>query len=167
MVRTVARNSVEKCPDSGATSSTRGCAVAISFLKCRSVPNGVVGRGLFAHLDLAIADLDRIDAERRTGMGEAGPRDQFIDRGEIAHGRMVRRPTARRPNLAAMLAQAADRHHDVGSAADRRDIASVLHGRRRPPLAGPSIPRLQTRLVHFLLRCDKNMNILHTSGRVG
>ena len=42
MVRTVARNSVEKCPDSGATIITRGCTVAMSFLKCRSVPNGVL-----------------------------------------------------------------------------------------------------------------------------
>ena len=42
MVCTVARSSVAKWPDSGATMSTRGCAVAMSFLKCSSVPNGVV-----------------------------------------------------------------------------------------------------------------------------
>ena len=41
MVRTVARNSVAKWPDSGAISSTRGCAWSMSFLKCSSVPNGV------------------------------------------------------------------------------------------------------------------------------
>jgi len=28
-----------ECPDKGATSSTRGCAISMSFLKCRSVPN--------------------------------------------------------------------------------------------------------------------------------
>jgi hypothetical protein len=41
MVRTVARKSVAKWPDSGATSNTRGCASTMSFLKCSSVPNGV------------------------------------------------------------------------------------------------------------------------------
>jgi hypothetical protein len=41
MVRTVARNKVAKWPDSGATTSTRGCAWLTSFLKCSSVPNGV------------------------------------------------------------------------------------------------------------------------------
>ena len=41
MVRTVARSSVAKWPDSGAINSTRGCASAMSFLKCSSVPKGV------------------------------------------------------------------------------------------------------------------------------
>jgi hypothetical protein len=41
MVRTVARNSVEKWPESGATIKTHGCDASISFLKWRSVPNGV------------------------------------------------------------------------------------------------------------------------------
>ncbi len=41
MVRTVLRKSVAKCPESGATISTRGCAVSISFLKRSSVPKGV------------------------------------------------------------------------------------------------------------------------------
>ena len=41
MVRTVVRKSVAKWPDSGAISSTRGCAMSMSFLKCNSVPNGV------------------------------------------------------------------------------------------------------------------------------
>ena len=41
MVRTVARSSVAKWPDSGATSRTRGCATSMSFWKCSSVPNGV------------------------------------------------------------------------------------------------------------------------------
>ena len=89
MVRTVARNSVEKWPDSGATIITRGCAVAISFLKCRSVPNGVLCGRLLVHLDFAIADHDAVDGERRPRMGEPGARDQLIDRGEIAQGRMV------------------------------------------------------------------------------
>ena len=98
MVRTVARSSVAKWPDSGATSSTRGCAVSMSFLKCSSVPNGVHMRRLLAHLDLAIADRDAVDAERRPRMGEAGARDQLIDGGEIAHRRMVGRAAARRRN---------------------------------------------------------------------
>src|SRR4051812_22203005 len=38
---TLLRNSVAKWPESGATTSMRGCGVAMSFLKCRSVPNGV------------------------------------------------------------------------------------------------------------------------------
>ncbi len=42
MVRTVLRSSVAKCPDSGATSSTRGCAVSMSLAKRSSVPNGVI-----------------------------------------------------------------------------------------------------------------------------
>ena len=41
MVRTVLRSSVAKCPDSGATSSTRGCSVVTSLRKRSSVPNGV------------------------------------------------------------------------------------------------------------------------------
>ena len=41
-VFTVARSSVAKCPDIGATSSMRGCSGPSSFLKCRSEPNGVV-----------------------------------------------------------------------------------------------------------------------------
>ncbi len=41
MVRTVARSSVEKWPESGATMSTRGCDASMSFLKWSSVPNGV------------------------------------------------------------------------------------------------------------------------------
>jgi hypothetical protein len=41
IVRAVSRSSVAKWPDIGATSSTRGCGVATSFLKCSSVPNGV------------------------------------------------------------------------------------------------------------------------------
>ena len=40
-MRTVARSSVAKWPDSGATTSTRGCAVSMFFLKCSSVANGV------------------------------------------------------------------------------------------------------------------------------
>ena len=44
-VRTVARNSVAKWPESGATTSTRGWATATSFLKCNSVPNGVRAAG--------------------------------------------------------------------------------------------------------------------------
>ena len=46
-------------------------------------------RGLLAHFHLAVADGDCVDAERRPRVGEAGARDQFIDRGEIAHRRMV------------------------------------------------------------------------------
>ncbi len=70
-------------------------------------------RRLLAHLDLAIADGDGVDAEGRAGMGEAGARDQLVGRGEIADGRMVGEQR---------LAAGADRHagpgphrhHDVG-----------------------------------------------------
>ena len=55
-------------------------------------------RGLLAHRDLAVADRDLVDAERRPLVGEAGARDQFIGRGQIAHacrGRACRRRHAR------------------------------------------------------------------------
>ena len=41
MVRTVPRRSVGKCPDMGATRSTRGWSPATSFRKRSKVPNGV------------------------------------------------------------------------------------------------------------------------------
>ena len=41
MVRAVLRSRVAKCPDIGATISTRGCDAAMSFLKCNSEPKGV------------------------------------------------------------------------------------------------------------------------------
>ena len=39
MVRTVSRSSVAKCPDIGATISTFGCGLSVSFLKCNRVAN--------------------------------------------------------------------------------------------------------------------------------
>ena len=42
IVRTVARNSVAKWPESGATSRTRGCTASVSLRKRSRVPNGVV-----------------------------------------------------------------------------------------------------------------------------
>ena len=45
MVVTVARNSVAKWPDIGATSSTFGCCFNDSFSKRSSVPNGVLNTG--------------------------------------------------------------------------------------------------------------------------
>ena len=46
-------------------------------------------RRFLAHFDLAIADGDAVDGEWRTCVGQAGARDQLIDRGEIAHCRVV------------------------------------------------------------------------------
>ena len=40
IVRTVSFNSVAKCPDIGATISTRGCATSTSLRKCSSSPKG-------------------------------------------------------------------------------------------------------------------------------
>ena len=37
-----------------------------------------------AHLHVAVADLDLVDAERRPLMGEAGARDQLVGGGQIA-----------------------------------------------------------------------------------
>ena len=46
-------------------------------------------RRLLPHLDLAVADGDGADAERRPGVGEADARDQFISRGQVADRRIV------------------------------------------------------------------------------
>ncbi len=42
---------------------------------------------LLAHLHVAVADLDLIDAEGRPLVGEAGARDQLVGGGEIAQMR--------------------------------------------------------------------------------
>ena len=47
--------------------------------------------GLLGHRHLAVADHDAVDAVRRTGMGQAGARDQLIGSGEIAERRRPRR----------------------------------------------------------------------------
>ena len=106
MVRTVARNSVAKWPDNGATSSTRGCAVAMSFLKCSKRTERRAGGGLLAHLDFAVADSDGANAERRARMGEAGARNQLIGGGEIAKTPDGRRAIGWPPAASAMVAQA-------------------------------------------------------------
>ena len=45
IVRTRLRSSVAKCPDSGATTSTRGWAIVHILLKRSSVPKGVTDTG--------------------------------------------------------------------------------------------------------------------------
>ena len=61
--------------------------------------------GLLMHLDFTIADGDGVDAEGRTRVRKAGPRDQLVDRGEIAHAGWSE-SNGGPPEPAAMLAQA-------------------------------------------------------------
>ena len=89
MVRTVARNSVEKCPDSGATIITRGCDRRDVLLEMQERAERRLVRRLLMHLDLAIADRDAVDGEWRPRMGEPRARDQLIDGGQIAQCRIV------------------------------------------------------------------------------
>ena len=63
-------------------------------------------RRLLAHLDLAVADGDAVDAERRARVGQAGARDQLVGRGEVAHQPDCRQAAAGRSNWPAMPAQA-------------------------------------------------------------
>ena len=69
-------------------------------------------RGLLAHLDFAIADGDAVDGKRRACMGQAGARDQLINRGEIAHRRMVGEQR-RAAGIGRVAGPAPDRLHDV------------------------------------------------------
>ena len=46
-------------------------------------------RALLAHLDLAVADHDPVDPERRPRVREAGARDQLVGRGEVADRAML------------------------------------------------------------------------------
>ena len=158
MVRTVARSSVAKWPDSGATSSTRGCAWSMSFLKRSSVPNGVASHDLLVHRDLAIADHHLVDAEGRPHMGEPGARDQLVGGGQVAQHRIVAGAGER---LADRLhggdRQHADRTHDVRV----RLIGLIEHSRSRrlPRAAATPLARRPTQpgpqdLVDFLVRCE-------------
>ena len=160
MVRTVARSRVEKWPDSGATISTRGCAVAISFLKWSSVPNGVTCAASSRTSTSRLPTVTRVDAEWRAGMGQAGAGDQLIDRGEVAHRRMVGEQR-RAAGIGHHARPGPDRHHDVGVHLICDVQHPAVHGRRGPSDDGGPRPLTQAgKLVHFLLHCDKNMNIL-------
>ena len=85
-VRTVPRSSVAKWPDSGATTSTLGCSVAMSLRKRSSVPKGVDDDGLLGHRHDAVADRDGIDAVGRAREGEPGPHHHPGARGPPGHG---------------------------------------------------------------------------------
>ncbi len=68
-VRTVPRSSVAKWPDSGATSSTRGCGRSISFAKCSRVQNGVRRTASSRTATLRPPTGDAVDAEGRAADG--------------------------------------------------------------------------------------------------
>ena len=72
-----------------------------------------MGRNL-AHLDLAVADHDAVDAERGPRVREAGAGDQFVGRGEIAN-HAVPRAADRRPadRLRSETGQRSHRAHHV------------------------------------------------------
>ena len=122
-------------------------------------------RRLLAHLDIAIADGDRVDAEGRARMRQARARDQLIDGGEIAQRRVIARAAAGRRTSCRHAGPGADRHHDVGlqliSEIQHPEVRSRYPRARRLP-TGPARSPNSGRLVHFLLHCDKKLNILHT-----
>ena len=89
MVRTVPRSSVAKWPDSGATSSTRGCGGVDVLLEVQQRAERRDMRGLLVHRDLAVADRDAVDAVRRARVGEPGARDQLIGGGQVAQTGVV------------------------------------------------------------------------------
>ena len=141
MVRTVPRSSVAKWPDSGATSSTRGCAASMSFLKCSSVPNGVTCAASSRTATSRLPTMTWVDAERRPRVGEAGARDQLVGGGQIAHAPWPGMPMPVLPNeRAAMPAKRPDRRHHVGMGLIGRvqhsqvpcGVAAARHGGTAP-----------------------------------
>src|SRR5262245_11465071 len=86
MVATVARISVAKCPDSGATRTTRGCVACTSFLKRSRVPKGVTRTGSSVTFT---SRLPTVTEWMSKGGRQAGPRDDLIGGREIAHQRMI------------------------------------------------------------------------------
>src|SRR5262249_47639999 len=115
MVRTVPRKSVAKWPDSGATRRTRGCGVSTSFLKCKSVPNGVVSA---ACSWIATSRLPTVTPS----IPKAGPawvspcaRNELVGRGQVAQNGVVgnagQRPAERSQGGTRPVA---NRNHDVG-----------------------------------------------------
>ena len=85
MVRTVPRSSVAKWPDSGATSSTRGCSASMSFWKCRSVPNGVTWAASSCTATSRLPTVMRSMPNGGRLWVRPGARDQLVGRGQVAH----------------------------------------------------------------------------------
>ena len=132
MVRTVPRSSVAKWPDSGATSSTRGCAASMSFLKCSSVPNGVVSAARSCTATSRLPTMTAVDAEGGTGMGQPGAGDQLVGRGQVAQDGVVGDPGQwQADGLQGRARPAADRHHDVGMGL----IGLIEHSPKSPAAA--------------------------------
>ena len=119
-------------------------------------------RGLLAHLDLAVADGDVGDAERRAVVGQARARDQLIGGGQIAHDAVAGHPDAGVAERAGRHArERSDRAHHVGMGLIGRVQHSKSPAVSQPPGTAEPLPRSAKRLVHLLLHCE-----IISSGRV-
>ena len=114
-MRTVPRKSVEKWPDSGATSEHARLRGIDVLLEVQERAEGRRQRGLLIHRHFAIADRDAVDAEGRARMREPGARDEFVSGRQVAQDRVVGDARQRLPERAQSRSRpGADRHHDVG-----------------------------------------------------
>ena len=67
----------------------RGPGLRVSLAKCTSVQNGVMSTACFLDRDGAVADLHVVDAERRSLVREARPRQHLVGGREAPHADLV------------------------------------------------------------------------------
>ena len=108
------------------------------------------------------------DAERRTVVGQARARDQFVGGGEIAHRAVAGHSDAGVAERTGRQARKrSDSAHHIGMGLIGRVQHSKSPAVSQPPGRRTPLPRSAKRLVHFLLRCEIISRGVRRSAREG